>query len=204
MQVCVGLIVIAYVISTHKLRMSEAASGSDDSIRRGNRSTCTNKISAPTVGGGAINEKRRHYESSEPLRNSNPNKYTSRSKTNFDPQNQPAHLLHAITGLDRYPNYLSRWNHNLQDIDLLESALEEQLDKVRKQKQEIFQRNAIVDAMRQKVISRRRDEQVICDNSIVDEYDIFEAPKSWDEVRKYILDPSKYFYNVLYVGVLLA
>eukprot|EP01006_Ploeotia_vitrea_P025227 TRINITY_DN58082_c0_g1_i1.p1 TRINITY_DN58082_c0_g1~~TRINITY_DN58082_c0_g1_i1.p1 ORF type:complete len:360 (+),score=44.13 TRINITY_DN58082_c0_g1_i1:105-1184(+) len=50
-----------------------------------------------------------------------------------------AAIMHASFGLDHYPNYLQRWSE--PEIDELEKRLEEQLALVRKQKQQVAQRN---------------------------------------------------------------
>jgi hypothetical protein len=65
---------------------------------------------------------------------------SSSSKTNYDPQHNHAHLLHSIMGLDRYPNYISRWSYNIDDIDKLQDALTHQLEKVKHQKSDLIQR----------------------------------------------------------------
>eukprot|EP00545_Synedropsis_sp_CCMP1620_P005439 CAMPEP_0119030510 /NCGR_PEP_ID=MMETSP1176-20130426/41066_1 /TAXON_ID=265551 /ORGANISM="Synedropsis recta cf, Strain CCMP1620" /LENGTH=463 /DNA_ID=CAMNT_0006986881 /DNA_START=17 /DNA_END=1406 /DNA_ORIENTATION=- len=60
--------------------------------------------------------------------------------------NSKAHLLHALEGLDRYPNYLNRWNKD-DDLDELELALEQQLTKVRQQRQVNTERRAAIAAL---------------------------------------------------------
>lgn len=54
----------------------------------------------PPLGGGAINEKERHYGRMEKDDNNVPSKGT------WDPTNNLSHTLHALVGMDRYPNYL--------------------------------------------------------------------------------------------------
>lgn len=84
-------------------------------------------MSDPTqeIGGGAINEKQRAFQRES----------TSETEyITFNP-NSRSHLMHAIEGLDRYPAYLNRWSE--EDITLLEEALENQLKKVRQQKETI-------------------------------------------------------------------
>ena len=76
------------------------------------------------VGGGAINEKKPYLKLPQTV---NDKEFGS----NFDPDEFPSHLLHAMFGLDRYPNYISRWGSNLEDAEKLEHALEQQLTKVR-------------------------------------------------------------------------
>ena len=145
-----------------------------------------------SVGGGAINEKERSYGKdipvSQPLAESS-SMNEGGSKTNFDPSNQPAHLLHAIVGLDRYPNYLFRWNYDLNDVDHLESALEEQLEKVRSQKQKILDRNEMIATIREKVAARTKVEKAMEDgesDESLDHFDIFTMPQTWDEIRNHV------------------
>ena len=84
--------------------------------------------------------------------------------------------MHAIEGLDRYPNYLSRWS--LEDTNMLERGLEERLAMVKSQKKQVIQeRNAV-----QRLVAR-----------IIKEYpefeDLLKPPQSWQEVKDNILDP---------------
>jgi len=144
------------------------------------------------IGGGAINEKKRN----------NGNRYENHTNfearevesaqqetgciTNFDPQNKLSHLLHAVMGLDRYPNYLSRWNYNLiDDVQKLESALEEQLEKVRLQKKTIVERNEQIRSLIQSKQQFDNEEDNISDH----EYSILSPPTTWQEIRDQILDP---------------
>jgi hypothetical protein len=62
--------------------------------------------------GGVINEKLRNLP-------------TTKSEKSFSRTSQ-SHLLHAVEGLDRYPNYLNRWNE--RDIDELELSLQQETD----------------------------------------------------------------------------
>jgi len=128
------------------------------------------------IVGGAINEKERFYGKAK----NNRTKANEIGKTNFDPQQNSAHLLHAIVGLDRYPSYLSRWNYDNGDIDRLEAALEEQLDKVRKQKQQLSEQNSSISS-----ILQNNYKNVKSNNRC-----IFDVPSTWDEVREKILHPS--------------
>jgi hypothetical protein len=114
--------------------------------------------------GGSINEKMRLGDKGELL--------SLTSGTGSFNRHCRAHLLHALEGLDRYPNYLNRWND--QDILELESSLEEKLEKVRKQKMSIRnQRNAIASFCQQRG----------------DPHPMLQQPQSWDELQE-ILDPS--------------
>ena len=145
-----------------------------------------------TLGGGAINEKKRLY-GKQPIAttSSDTTELSKVGKTNFNPEHQPAHLLHALAGLERYPNYLSRWNYDLSDVDRLETALEEQLEKVRKQKQKILKRNSMLDDIREKVTTQNRVERETdsSDDASIETFDVFAGPQNWEQVRKHVLDP---------------
>ena len=93
----------------------------------------SNVLEGDRLGGGAINEKER-----KGLRISEENTDNLREIEGFDGRNL-SHRLHALMGLDRYPNYLFRWN-NIEDINELESALEHQLELVKKQKSLLLER----------------------------------------------------------------
>lgn len=61
----------------------------------------------------------------------------------FDPETHRSHLYHAIEGLHRYPNYLQRFQ-NMKEIDSLEAALEQQLEKVRTQRAAIQEKQKAI------------------------------------------------------------
>jgi len=147
------------------------------------------------VGGGAINEKERHYGKQD----DNDPKTSETGKTLFDPQNIPAHLLHALCGVERYPNYLSRWNYDLGDVDRLEQALEEQLAMVRQQKQRVVERNALIQNIQEKVMRKSGislalehehddDDDDDLEEDSNDWKDVFQAPTTWEEIRDEVLD----------------
>jgi len=139
----------------------------------------THSFEMASIGGGAINEKERLFGKPK-----NTNSSNGSGKTNFNPQHVPAHLIHALEGLHRYPNYLSRWNYNLEDADRLEASLEEQLAKVRLQKQQVIERNAAIERIVEK--SRQGAKET---NMQEDDFDLFRGPSSWEEVKKYVLHP---------------
>jgi hypothetical protein len=56
-----------------------------------------------------------------------------------------SHVLHALEGLDRYPNYLSRIS--LEDTETLEQALQERLNLVRVQQQAMTKRRQGLDRL---------------------------------------------------------
>ena len=145
------------------------------------------------IGGGSINEKKRYYN----IINNNDNNIKS-SKHYYDPRNNLSHLLHSLVGLDRYPNYISRWNYNLEnDVNQLEHALLEQLEKVKKQKEIIRQRNEEARNLINDVINfynttiDHDDDDNIGDN--IDDVDwniLFNQPDSWEEIQNNILHPK--------------
>ena len=156
------------------------------------------------IGGGSINEKKRRYYDSKitttttttstETRNQqslNEKEEDENKKTRgFHPQSQNAHLLHALVGLDRYPNYISRWNYNLvEDVERLENALEEQLQKVRDQKERLIERNSSV----RNLVMEAQESIEFIDGEEDDEndidWDILKCPKTWEEIRENVLDP---------------
>eukprot|EP00980_Cylindrotheca_fusiformis_P023016 scaffold10054_cov140-Cylindrotheca_fusiformis.AAC.7 len=120
------------------------------------------------IGGGAINEKKRSFDGK-----GNANGRT-KIVSAFDPLNR-SHLMHAIEGLDRYPNYLSRWSEN--EISLLEDSLQHQLSLVKSQKQQIQERR---EALRTVV-------DQICEKEPA-WGDFLAPPVTWEDVRSNILD----------------
>eukprot|EP00804_Cyclotella_cryptica_P027660 CCRYP_010283-RA/>CCRYP_010283-RA protein AED:0.02 eAED:0.02 QI:107/1/1/1/1/1/2/91/468 len=89
------------------------------------------------IGGGAINEKPRLYSLSS---NPSPTRQVGSidpDSSSWSPGKSLGHMLHALVGLDRYPNYLSRFQH-IYDVEALESALKEKLDEVTRQKNDII------------------------------------------------------------------
>lgn len=115
---------------------------------------------------GRINEKERSYGKRKSFTTQDENE-------GFNPEVEISHLLHAIVGVDRYPNYLTRWNHNVNDIHKFESALENLLDKVRSQKRELVRRNEL-----SSIITQGLEEE---DLSVLDE------PIDWSDIND-ILD----------------
>eukprot|EP01083_Nonionella_stella_P063463 164900_1 len=175
------------------------------------------------IGGGAINEKKRHYgerqnkkkskqEKEESSQNRNKSKSSNNNndydataqqqksintKTNFNPQKNTSHLLHALVGLDRYPNYISRWNYNLvEDVERLEEALEEQLKKVRHQKERLLDRNT---SIRNLVKEAQQDDENFKDDGDINigtdnhnniNWNILKPPKDWKQIKENVLDPK--------------
>lgn len=110
--------------------------------------------------GGAINEKTRSWTA---------RKTEIQESTSFS-RKSLAHLLHALEGLDRYPNYLNRWNE--RDIDELELSLQDQLEKVRQQRGTIRARRTAIMNLTESLMPIT-----------------LQQPTSWEQVRL-ILDPA--------------
>jgi hypothetical protein len=142
------------------------------------KETGADSDATPVLGRGEINEKPRFFAKSH-------KQHSHNTPENYDPKENLSHLLHSLVGLDRYPNYLLRWTQNDEkDIDALEKALEEQLEKVRQQRD---------------ILRKRREEfSKLCnDLATVDKplLSPLQPPQTWDEVRDYILHPK--IFNVI-------
>ena len=75
------------------------------------------------IGGGAINEKPRLYQHPSGCAGTkNHDMKDSSTAGSWNPRDNLSHMMHALVGLDRYPNYLSRFKDE-SDMDLLEHAL---------------------------------------------------------------------------------
>ena len=75
-------------------------------VKSVSRRAMSNSGSLAELGGGAINEKERHYGRVEKKDTDNDDVDDAPSEGTWDPTNNLSHMLHAIAGLDRYPNYL--------------------------------------------------------------------------------------------------
>jgi len=196
------LLLISIAIIFEDVSSTPTHSGSIGALRAGDS---ISKTSATTVimhddekiviGGGSINEKDRIYNSNnfDPSSTFGDLEGSSKTITNFDPRHKLAHLLHALLGLDRYPNYISRWNYNLlDDVEKLESALVEKLEKVRIQKNKLLERNERVRSIIQQHDSQHMmkeettNEEARGDNG--NDFSILSPPTTWKEVRDHILD----------------
>ena len=172
---------------------------------------------------GAINEKKRLYDPDNPkmthplhpLNNNINISHNNKFKSNFHASQNIPHHLHAMIGLDRYPNYLSRWS--MEDIEELETSMELRLQQVREQKQMIqMQRQSFSDLMKEVVHTLKENHNIHenddndNDNDDNDDNDCNEnlvtlltPPSSWSEIQESILDPqaskaifgSKWFQN---------
>jgi hypothetical protein len=138
-----------------------------------NATTATyNEDPSLIVGGGAINEKRRQFLEAQDALTTTKNIKESQ----FDPMAHKSHLFHALEGLDRYPNYLSRWS--LEDTETLEQALQERLNLVRDQKQAVVKRRQGFDRLVSKLVEQDARWKAL-----------LQPPTTWDEVKSTILDP---------------
>lgn len=123
---------------------------------------------SPKIGGGAINEKKRTFDDEAVCAEA------AKGATSFDPSRR-SHLMHAIEGLDRYPNYLNRWSED--DISLLEKSLQDQLSFVKTQKQQITERREALRKLVEQVCEKEPEWR-----------DILSAPETWQEVKSNVLD----------------
>lgn len=128
------------------------------------------------IGGGRINEKMRTYrglngdETINATDDGGPQHY-------YQPTEKQAHLYHALEGLDRYPNYLARWN--AEDIDRLEESLVEKLAIVRNQREALEERQVSANQLVQTLLRSNQ------------KWEGFLTPcQTWDEVRERILHPQ--------------
>ena len=119
------------------------------------------------LGGGAINEKQRQQIVGDG---------DGSAESSFEPSSNKSHLWHALEGLDRYPNYLSRWS--FEDVDRLEDALESKLRYVREQRQSIEARRSGLERLWKRLLQQQADWQLFAS-----------PPDSWEAVRE-ILAPE--------------
>jgi hypothetical protein len=131
------------------------------------------------IGGGAVNEKKRFFlDSLHPEDTEEHNNYldgSSQSNSRYNPTQHRAHLFHAMEGLDRYPNYLSRWEE--PDIDALERALQEKLQQVRDQKSKITQQRQEMQRVLQRFLECSPEWK-----------EFVQAPSTWEDIQTKILD----------------
>lgn len=164
------------------------------------------------MGGGAINETPRVTKttSHSGSTSTSTSSTSTQSHTHYDPRQHQAHLLHSIMGLDRYPNYLSRWSSNMEDIDKLQEALTHQLEKVKRQKENLMQRrNCIRHVMERAMAKKKEDHEEDHEDHDYNDYNnvdwtVLRFPHSWEQIRRDILHEdaaraifqSKMFQNV--------
>jgi len=125
------------------------------------------------LGGGAINEKVRMQRSHARM--------NGPKATGFDPLHHKSHLWHALEGMDRYPNYLSRW-WSENDVDRLERALEHQLLQVREQRHQVQTQRVHVSERIQKLLEGSDEEAWS---------DVLRRPNTWEALRdRQLLHPN--------------
>jgi hypothetical protein len=152
---------------------------SNNNTNTNNTTTTYNEDPSLVVGGGAINEKKRQFlDAQDTLTKSSLTATTTddHKESQFDPLAHKSHLFHALEGLDRYPNYLSRWS--LEDTETLEQALQEQLNLVREQKQAMAKRRQGLDRLVAKLVEQDPRWKAL-----------LQPPTTWDQVKSTILDP---------------
>ena len=121
------------------------------------------------IGGGAINEKKRTFRQGTAVPGETVPK-TPDSRVFRGTHNQ-AHFLHAMEGLDRYPNYLARWTP--EDMDELEQALVNRLAKVREQRQSATSLRDRILAMVEALCEKEQQWN-----------DLLRTPGSWEEFQQ--------------------
>ncbi|KAL7546720.1 hypothetical protein ACHAWF_010050 [Thalassiosira exigua] len=146
-----------------------------------------------SMGGGEINEKQRLYG-----RNTMENDpdHGAGDKHSWNPSGNLSHLLHAMVGLDRYPNYLSRFQDS-SDLDSLEHALESKLLDVRQQRSAIDDRRNGIQQLVQRYASSNFGigSQTCTGDSVGDigcddcsklwrNHPSLSCPKTWAELRQ--------------------
>jgi len=182
------------------------------------------------LGGGAVNEKKRTHrvegrlyrqrgESPPPGKTTTPTsdrqqQSQSRVDAAFDPVRCKSHLWHALEGLDRYPNYLSRFaddddggSIDADDrgpIGRLEQALELQLAKVRQQRGAVRDRRRGIAALVDELSLRTTTTTLVSDRAVAKETDerrqeggavdddddegywsdFIRAPDTWEELER--------------------
>ena len=132
------------------------------------------------IGGGRINEKMRTFRG--PSDNNGDEAIVDATQNHYEPSKKSAHLYHALEGLDRYPNYLARWN--AEDIDRLEESLEEKLTIVRNQRETVQARHQSANQLVQALLRSERQNK----DSRWERF--LKRCETWDEVRERILHPQ--------------
>lgn len=150
------------------------------------------------IGGGAINEKKRRFPPVGAVAATKDDTTTTTTSSEqsdishyFDPTVHKAHLWHALEGLDRYPNYLSRWN-NVEDMNRLEEALKERLAQVQQQRHDIMERRAQIQKLVQELVVASSSSSNDCEASELHDDTswkwLVQGPTSWQQVQDRVLD----------------
>ena len=146
---------------------------------------------------GAINEKKRLYNqnSGHTIQrvdtNESLNKQDPIGNSHFVPSSMLSHQLHALVGLDRYPNYLSRWSStsSLHDITKLEKSFEDVLEKIRHQKQSIQEKKQMLHQFMEDICIHEEEEEELEEEYKDSFQSLMKAPTTWEEIQNFILDP---------------
>jgi hypothetical protein len=152
--------------------------------------------SSEQLGGGAINEKQRTFQQHK-------NNLVSGTSNNngkidaWDPSDNLSHMLHALVGLDRYPNYLSRLNND--DVISIERALEETLIKVRQQKTQITQRRDGLRELVKKYNNQLTDSSTISDDDSTLHVSSLPPPQTWSELKNVLCEEA---FEVVYRSII--
>lgn len=148
------------------------------------------------LGGGAINEKQRTFQQHK-------NNLVSGTSNNndkedaWDPSDNLSHMLHALVGLDSYPNYLSRLNNG--DVTSIEHALEETLIKVRQQKTQITQRRDGLRELVKKYNNQLTDSSTISDDDSTLHVSSLPPPQTWSELKNVLCEEA---FEVVYRSII--
>ncbi|KAL7535476.1 hypothetical protein ACHAXR_006510 [Thalassiosira sp. AJA248-18] len=142
------------------------------------------------IGGGAINEKPRLYQQTS---DSKGGEHGDIGIDSWNPSENLSQMMHALVGLDRYPNYLGRFQ-DVGDMITLEEALESKLSDVRRQRLAIMERRSGIQQLVRKYISSMND--INTQNDSYDAVDLIQLwrhhpvlspPKTWSELRDKVL-----------------
>ena len=157
-------------------------------MQGGNSSSRICPSSTPPLGGGAINEKERKNATDVPQQSNSTASLSTPSSllSYYDPVHVRSHLFHSLEGMHRYPNYLARWNE--PDMEKLESALQQNLDRVRDQRRALRERQAGVDQLVSDLLSRGGNAGTEGEGDRWRK--LLTMPQTWDEVRERMLDPA--------------
>ena len=141
-----------------------------------------------SIGGGAINEKQRVYLQPTSKDDDVSGETVDGDSNSWKPNDNLSHMLHALVGLDRYPNYLSRFR-DINDMKLLEKAILQKASDVKRQREEICQRRNGIKQLVRRYASNGNDIDVNYDDAeevdmLWSDHPILSAPKTWVELRE--------------------
>ncbi|KAK1736773.1 2OG-Fe(II) oxygenase family protein [Skeletonema marinoi] len=188
------LSVLLIILSKSESRRSRGVTYPSSMHRSNNMDSSNN--SSEQLGGGAINEKQRTLGNSA---NS-----VHEKEESWDPSNKLSHILHSIVGLDRYPNYLSRYDES--DIAAIEHALEQTLNDVRQQRKQVLQRRNGIRELVEKYNNALASPSAIHDdsqassdskNDVLQISSLFQ-PKSWSQLKDVLSDEA---FEVVYASL---